>query len=201
MPGEPAAKRVSDVAIALAALVLLLPVLVVIALAVALSSRGPVIFRQTRVGRGGRHFCAYKFRSMYVGAEAELPGLRRLNEGAGLLFKMRRDPRVTAVGRLLRRFSLDELPQLWNVARGDMSLVGPRPPLPREAAAYESDVRRRLLVKPGLTGLWQVSGRSDLTWEESVGLDLYYVEHWSPRLDMVILARTVRAVVRGVGAY
>jgi exopolysaccharide biosynthesis polyprenyl glycosylphosphotransferase len=194
-------KRVMDLSICSVALIALSPVLAVIAALVKLSSRGPVLFRQTRVGRDGREFVALKFRSMHADAEAMLPSLAEANEGAGLLFKLRADPRVTSVGRWLRRFSLDELPQVWNVVRGDMSLVGPRPPLPSEVEAYESDVRRRLLVKPGITGLWQVSGRSDLSWEDSVRLDLYYVENWSPLLDVVILGRTLVAVVRGTGAY
>jgi exopolysaccharide biosynthesis polyprenyl glycosylphosphotransferase len=194
-------KRVIDVAICSVGLVLLAPLFAVVAIAVKLGSSGPVLFRQTRVGRDGEEFSAYKFRSMYVDAEQHLDTLRDRNEAAGLLFKMRDDPRVTGVGRWLRRLSLDELPQIWNVLRGDMSLVGPRPPLPSEVEAYEYDVRRRLLVKPGITGLWQVSGRSDLSWEDSVRLDLYYVENWSPVLDLVILARTFIAVVRGAGAY
>jgi exopolysaccharide biosynthesis polyprenyl glycosylphosphotransferase len=194
-------KRVFDIALSVVALLVLAPAFAAIALAVKAGSRGPVIFQQTRVGRDGREFCAYKFRSMHVNAEQRLDALRESNDAAGLLFKMRDDPRVTGIGRWLRRYSLDELPQIWNVLRGDMSLVGPRPPLPREVAEYEIDVRRRLLVKPGITGLWQVSGRSDLSWEDSVRLDLYYVENWSPVLDFVILARTVVAVIRGRGAY
>ena len=144
----------------------------------------------------------YKYRSMRVGAEAQMQTLLSENEHAeGLLFKIRRDPRVTAVGRWLRRYSLDELPQLLNVAKGDMSLVGPRPPLPSEVARYDGEVHRRLLVKPGLTGLWQVSGRSDLTWEESVRLDLEYVENWSLAMDFMILWKTAFAVMRADGAY
>jgi exopolysaccharide biosynthesis polyprenyl glycosylphosphotransferase len=177
------------------------PVLLGVALCVRLTSRGPVLFRQVRVGRDGRLFRIYKFRSMYVDAEARLAELRHLNEQDGVLFKIRDDPRVTGVGRWLRRFSLDELPQLINVLLGQMSLVGPRPPLPAEAAVYADDVRRRLAVKPGMTGLWQVSGRSDLPWEEAVRLDLRYVENWSLSLDLVILLRTMTAVVRSSGAY
>jgi exopolysaccharide biosynthesis polyprenyl glycosylphosphotransferase len=182
-------------------LVLFGPVLLGVALCVRLTSRGPVLFRQVRVGRDGREFRIFKFRSMYVDAEARLAELRHLNEHDGVLFKIRDDPRVTPVGRWLRRFSLDELPQLLNVAAGQMSLVGPRPPLPVEVAAYATDVRRRLAVKPGMTGLWQVSGRSDLPWEEAVRLDLRYVENWSLSLDLVILLRTMTAVVRSSGAY
>ncbi len=189
----------------LAALVVLLlasPVLLGLAVAVRLTSRGPALFRQTRVGVDGRDFTIVKFRSMYTDAEARLADLQQHNEASdGLLFKMRDDPRVTPVGRWLRRFSLDEVPQLLNVLKGDMSLVGPRPPLPREVAQYGDDVRRRLLVKPGLTGLWQISGRSDLSWEESVRLDLHYVENWSLALDLMIIWKTVFAVLRRQGAY
>ena len=186
---------------ALALLALFGPVLLAIALLVRMTSRGPVLFRQVRVGRDGREFRIVKFRSMYVDAEARLAEVRHLNEHDGVLFKIRDDPRVTPVGRWLRRFSLDELPQLLNVLAGQMSLVGPRPPLPQEVAAYAADVRRRLAVKPGMTGLWQVSGRSDLPWEEAVRLDLRYVENWSLSLDLVILLRTMTAVVRSSGAY
>ena len=143
----------------------------------------------------------YKFRTMVVGAEALKTILQPRNEHDGVLFKMRRDPRVTPVGAWLRRYSLDELPQLINVVRGEMSLVGPRPPLPEEVTQYGHDVRRRLVVKPGMTGLWQVSGRSDLSWEESVRLDLRYVENWSLTLDIQILWKTWSAVIRGAGAY
>ena len=163
--------------------------------------RGPAVFRQERVGKDGRLFMLFKFRTMVVNAEARLTELRNLNDTDGELFKMRKDPRVTPVGRWLRRYSLDELPQLVNVLKGDMSLVGPRPPLAREVAGYPSDMRRRLVVKPGLTGLWQVSGRSDLSWDESIRLDLTYVENWSLAMDLAILARTVSAVLRSSGAY
>ncbi|MEV8507489.1 exopolysaccharide biosynthesis polyprenyl glycosylphosphotransferase [Actinoplanes sp. NPDC051475] len=186
---------------ALALLIAFGPLLLTVALCVRLTSRGPVLFRQVRVGRDGSEFRIFKFRSMYVDAEARLAELRHLNEHDGVLFKIRDDPRVTPVGRWLRRLSLDELPQLLNVLLGQMSLVGPRPPLPAEVAAYADDVRRRLAVKPGMTGLWQVSGRSDLPWEEAVRLDLRYVENWSLSLDLVILLRTMTAVVRSSGAY
>ena len=186
---------------ALALLILFGPLLLCVALCVRVTSRGPVLFRQVRVGRDGSEFRIFKFRSMYVDAEARLAELRHLNEHDGVLFKMRDDPRVTPVGRWLRRLSLDELPQLLNVIAGQMSLVGPRPPLPSEVARYAADVRRRLAVKPGMTGLWQVSGRSDLSWEEAVRLDLRYVENWSLSLDLVILLRTMTAVVRSSGAY
>ncbi len=195
-------KGTIDRVLALLALVAASPALLALAVAVRVSSRGSALFRQTRVGADGRTFTMYKFRSMYVDAEERLAGLRDLNEARdGLLFKIRDDPRVTPVGRWLRRFSLDEVPQLLNVVRGDMSLVGPRPPLPREVEQYGADVRRRLLVKPGLTGLWQVSGRSDLSWDESVRLDLHYVENWSLALDVMIIWKTVFAVLQRRGAY
>jgi exopolysaccharide biosynthesis polyprenyl glycosylphosphotransferase len=194
-------KTVMDRSLALGGVLAALPVFVALALAVRLTSRGPAFFKQTRVGQGGQEFTMFKFRSMYVNAEERLAELRASNEGAGLLFKMKDDPRVTSVGRFLRKWSLDELPQLFNVLNGTMSLVGPRPPLPREVAAYEQDVHRRLMVKPGLTGLWQVSGRSDLDWDESVRLDLRYVENWSLSMDLIILWRTAFAVLKRDGAY
>ena len=181
---------------------LLLPLLLAIVAAVRLTSSGPALFRQTRIGQDGREFTLLKFRSMYADAEARRAELLSRNERAeGLLFKIKDDPRITPVGRWLRKFSLDELPQLINVLTGRMSLVGPRPPLPEEVALYQDDVRRRLLVKPGLTGLWQISGRSDLDWDESVRLDLRYVENWSFTLDLMILWKTMSTVVRGRGAY
>ncbi|MFC4058775.1 sugar transferase [Planomonospora corallina] len=184
----------------LALLALALPMLV-IALLIRATSSGPALFRQTRVGRDGMLFQVFKFRTMVVGAERMKAGLRTENDFDDVLFKIRNDPRVTRVGAFLRRYSLDELPQLFNVARGEMSLVGPRPPLPEEVEQYGQDVRRRLVVKPGMTGLWQVSGRSNLSWEESVRLDLRYVENWSLFLDLQILWKTWNAVVRGEGAY
>ena len=182
-------------------LTLFSPLLLVIAAAIKLNDRGPVIYRQRRVGRDGDTFTMLKFRTMVRNADKARKDLEASNEAAGPLFKMRKDPRITRVGSLLRRYSLDELPQLFNVLSGKMSLVGPRPPLPEETKTYAADARRRLLVKPGLTGLWQVSGRSDLSWNESIKLDLRYVEDWSLALDMVILWKTVRAVVVGQGAY
>jgi exopolysaccharide biosynthesis polyprenyl glycosylphosphotransferase len=182
-------------------LLLAAPVMLALALAIRLTSSGPILFRQTRIGVDGRQFQMLKFRSMVVGAEQLKPALVPYSEGNGMLFKMRRDPRVTRVGQVLRRFSLDELPQLLNVVRGDMSLVGPRPPLPEEVAVYSDDANRRLRVRPGLTGLWQISGRSDLSWEESLRLDLRYVDNWSLALDLSILWRTTRAVLKGAGAY
>ena len=183
------------------ALVLVAPVLLAIALCVRLSSPGPVLYRQERVGAHGRRYTMLKFRSMVDGADDRLSEVLALNEHDGLLFKIRRDPRVTRIGHWLRRFSLDELPQLFNVLGGTMSLVGPRPPLPSEVERYDTSIRRRLLVKPGLTGLWQISGRSDLSWEESVRLDLRYVENWSLALDLLILWKTAWAVLRSRGAY
>jgi exopolysaccharide biosynthesis polyprenyl glycosylphosphotransferase len=190
-----------DRVVAALALLLLAPVLLGIAAAVKITSPGPVLYRQERVGVNGQAFTMLKFRSMVVDADCQVDALRAQNISDGLLFKMRVDPRVTPVGRVLRRLSLDELPQLFNVLGGSMSLVGPRPPLPGEVARYDTSVSRRLLVKPGLTGLWQISGRSDLPWEESVRLDLRYVENWSLAMDLLILVKTVRAVVSSAGAY
>lgn len=194
-------KQVCERAIALGALLAMAPVLIGIALAVRFDTPGPVLYRQVRVGRDGRTFTMLKFRSMAVGSDVQLIEDTFGNDGAGPLFKLREDPRVTRVGHILRRYSLDELPQLFNVLRGEMSLVGPRPALPSEVEAYDGDPRRRLAVAPGITGLWQVSGRSDLSWSESVRLDLDYVDNWSLGRDVVILARTVGAVLRHDGAY
>lgn len=194
-------KRLLDVVLSGTALALLLPVFAALALLVTRDSTGPAIFRQERVGRGGKTFIMYKFRSMVQTAESDLADLVKHNEGAGLLFKLREDPRVTKAGKWLRRHSLDELPQLWNVFRGDMSLVGPRPPLPSEVAGYEKAVLRRLYVKPGLTGMWQINGRSELSWKESVRLDLYYVENWSVFGDLMIMLQTVKVVLKPQGAY
>ncbi|MEW1615998.1 MULTISPECIES: exopolysaccharide biosynthesis polyprenyl glycosylphosphotransferase [unclassified Streptomyces] len=186
---------------ALFGLLLLSPLLLAVALSVRLSSRGPVFHRQVRHGLHNRPFTMWKFRTMVADAEARKAQLTEANEVDGPLFKMRQDPRVTPVGRTLRRTSIDELPQLFNVLLGQMSLVGPRPPLPEEASRYDEREHRRLAVKPGLTGLWQVSGRSDLSWQEAVALDLWYVDNWSVATDMGLLARTVRAVTDGRGAY
>ncbi|AEA24078.1 exopolysaccharide biosynthesis polyprenyl glycosylphosphotransferase [Pseudonocardia dioxanivorans CB1190] len=194
------AKHVVDRFGAVLLLLALAPLLVTVAVAVKLDG-GPILFKQTRVGRHGREFTMFKFRSMVVDAERRLAALTADNEGAGPLFKLRKDPRITRVGGVLRRFSLDELPQLFNVLNGTMSLVGPRPPLPVEVASYGRAAQRRLLVRPGLTGLWQISGRSDLTWEQSVRLDLRYVENWNLALDARILWKTLGAVISRRGAY
>jgi exopolysaccharide biosynthesis polyprenyl glycosylphosphotransferase len=182
-------------------LVLLLPVLLGLWVAVKGSSRGPVLFRQERVGRDGQTFRMLKFRSMVDGADRMVDALAAQSDGNGVLFKKKDDPRITRIGRFMRRYSLDELPQLINVVRGDMSLVGPRPPLPSEVERYGFDMHRRFLVKPGLTGLWQVSGRSDLSWDDSVRIDVRYVENWSLTFDFMILWKTIGAVLRGPGAY
>lgn len=194
-------KEAFDRVSALLGLLFLAPLLLGVALAVAVTSRGPVFFRQERVGRDGRTFPMLKFRSMVVDADQLVDKLAPDSDGNGVLFKKRADPRVTRLGRLLRRYSIDELPQLINVVKGDMSLVGPRPPLQREVDKYGYDMHRRFLVKPGLTGLWQVSGRSDLSWDDSVRIDVRYVENWSLAFDFMILWKTVGAVVRGSGAY
>ncbi len=195
------AKRVLDILGAAVVLVVTAPFMALAALAIRLDSPGPILFRQERVGRGESRFTLYKFRTMYQGAEEQLEQLKAHNEASGPLFKMKNDPRITRVGRILRRMSIDELPQLYNVLKGDMSLVGPRPPLPREVEQYQDWHRRRLAVAPGITGLWQVSGRSDLTFDEMVLLDLYYIENWSLFLDFKILLRTIPQVVFARGAY
>jgi exopolysaccharide biosynthesis polyprenyl glycosylphosphotransferase len=194
-------KQLMDTVTSAVLLGLLAPLALIVAAMIRVEDRGPVFYRQSRVGRDGRRFTIVKFRTMVVGAERLQGELAVHNEGAGPLFKLRSDPRVTRAGRLLRRYSLDELPQLLNVLCGHMSLVGPRPGLPHEIEEYEDHVHRRMLVKPGLTGLWQVSGRSDLAWEEGVQLDLRYVEDWSLALDAMILWKTLRVVLSTEGAY
>jgi exopolysaccharide biosynthesis polyprenyl glycosylphosphotransferase len=194
-------KDLFDRCVAAAALLLLFPLLTLLGLTIWLSDRGPALFTQVRVGKDGRAFRIYKFRTMVVDAEQRKAELFATNETDGILFKLRNDPRVTSVGAHLRRWSVDELPQLINVFLGDMSLVGPRPALPDEAEKYAEHVHRRLVVKPGITGLWQVSGRSDLSWDESVRLDLRYVENWSFALDLQILWKTISVLVRRSGAY
>ncbi|MCU1533680.1 MAG: polyprenyl glycosylphosphotransferase [Glaciihabitans sp.] len=199
--GKHVVKRVFDVVNSLVLLILTAPLMGVLCVLIAAESPGSPIFRQERVGRDGATFTLFKLRSMVHTANDRLPELAAANQGAGPLFKMRNDPRVTRLGRFIRKYSIDELPQLWNVLIGDMSLVGPRPPLPREVAEYSGYVQRRLYIKPGLTGMWQVNGRSNLSWEESIRLDLFYVENWSLTGDLVILWRTAHAVLRPVGAY
>jgi len=194
-------KGAMDRTLGLLLLVAAFPVLFASALLVRLSSPGPAFYRQIRYGQAGEQFTMIKLRTMYTDADRRRAELLEHSEGNEVMFKMRRDPRITPVGRVLRRFSIDELPQLWNVVRGDMSLVGPRPPLGEEVAGYDHDAHQRLRVRPGLTGLWQVSGRADLDWEQTVRLDLHYVDNWSVLMDMTILFRTFRAVFGGRGAY
>lgn len=199
--GIHAIKRGMDVVLSLVALVPILLVTPFIAIAIKLDSPGPVLFHQLRVGRDGRQFWMVKFRTMGVDAEIRRDELHAHNEAAGPLFKLKRDPRVTRVGAVLRKFSIDELPQFLNVLWGDMSIVGPRPPLPAEVTRYDGTVYRRLYIKPGITGLWQISGRSDLSWEESVRLDLRYVENWSIATDLMIMWRTAHVMIAPKGAY
>jgi exopolysaccharide biosynthesis polyprenyl glycosylphosphotransferase len=194
-------KRIFDLVVASAVLIATAPLALLVMLWIKAEDGGPVFFRQHRIGRNGESFDMLKFRSMVVDAEWRLEEIEHMNESDSVLFKVRNDPRVTRIGRVLRKYSIDELPQLVNVLRGDMSLVGPRPPLAREVEAYADDVHRRLLVRPGMTGLWQVSGRSELSWKESVRLDLYYVDNWSMMGDLVIMAKTVKAVFASHGAY
>jgi exopolysaccharide biosynthesis polyprenyl glycosylphosphotransferase len=194
-------KDLFDRCVAAVVLLLLAPLIVAVGAMIRLSDGGPALFTQVRVGKDGRVFRIYKFRTMVVDAERRKAELLASNDHDGILFKLRKDPRVTAMGARLRRWSIDELPQLVNVFLGDMSLVGPRPAVPAEVAQYAEHVHRRLVVKPGLTGLWQVNGRSDLSWDESVRLDLRYVENWSFALDLQILWKTIWALLYGSGAY
>ncbi|QZY53113.1 sugar transferase [Leucobacter tenebrionis] len=195
------AKQLFDLFVTLLILPFALLVMGVMAILIRIDSPGPIIFRQTRLGLNGTPFTMFKLRSMKQNAEDELPGMLDASEGNGVLFKLKSDPRVTRIGRFMRRHSIDELPQLFNVLRGEMSLVGPRPPLPAEADQYSRWANRRLLVRPGVSGLWQVSGRSDLSWDESIRLDLFYVENWSITGDLLILWRTFRTVLKPRGAY
>ncbi|MUK02260.1 exopolysaccharide biosynthesis polyprenyl glycosylphosphotransferase [Vibrio cholerae] len=199
--GQRIVKRTTDILGASALIIAMAPLLGFIAILVRLDSQGPVLFKQERVGTAGQRFEMFKFRSMVVDAEDKLEELRNGNEGNDVLFKLKVDPRVTKIGRILRKFSLDELPQLFNVLGGSMSLVGPRPPLAAEVKRYDIRAHRRLLVRPGMTGLWQVSGRSLLSWDETVRLDLYYVENWSFLGDLAILLRTFKAVLTRHGAF
>jgi len=197
-----AVKRALDLFMATAILIILMPVFVILVAVVRTASSGPILFRQTRIGQHGKEFTLLKFRTMFDGSDARVPSLAGMNHMAdGPLFKIRDDPRVTAAGRWMRKYSLDELPQLFNVLAGSMSLVGPRPALPHETETYSDNVRRRLTVKPGITGLWQISGRCDLSWEQSVRLDIRYVETWNFFVDVWILLRTIPAVISGRGAY
>ena len=194
-------KRAFDFCFALAVLVVTSPILLITAIAIKIGSKGPIFYSSERIGIDGKPFAMLKFRTMVQDADKQLASLLAANESDGLLFKIRNDPRITPVGRFLRRFSIDELPQFFNVLRGEMSVVGPRPPLRREVEAYDVEVLRRLLVKPGITGLWQVNGRSDLPWDEAVRLDLSYVENWSMVGDLLIITKTLKAVLQRTGAY
>ncbi len=196
-----AAKRVFDVVISCALLLIALPIMLITVIAIKLSSRGPVFFKQVRVGEGGRYFWCYKFRSMCIDADSQKDQLMHLNEASGPVFKIKNDPRVTPIGGIIRKFSIDELPQFFNVLKGEMSVVGPRPPVPREVEEYTAFERGRLAVKPGITCLWQVSGRSNISFERWVQLDLDYIETMSFSNDIRILLRTVPAVLKGSGAH
>jgi exopolysaccharide biosynthesis polyprenyl glycosylphosphotransferase len=196
-----AMKRTMDLIASGVLLLLLSPVLALISLWIKRDTSGPVLFKQTRIGRDGRPFSCWKFRTMVQDAESQRAELEHLSEGPGLLFKLKEDPRVTKVGLKLRRYSIDELPQLWNVIRGDMSLVGPRPALPTEAEQYDDWVHNRLKVRPGMSGLWQVSGRTETSFSDYVRYDLFYIQNWSLSLDLWILWRTFRAVFKGEGAH
>ena len=198
---QAAAKRSFDLLVSSFVFLITMPAWLLSALAVKATSRGPILFRQERVGKDGKPFKIYKFRTMVRDAESRLADLRPLNEASGPLFKIRRDPRVTSVGRFLRRYSIDELPQILNVLKGDMSLVGPRPPLPNEVATYEDWHRGRLEVRPGITGLWQVGGRAELSFDDYVRLDLFYIENWSILYDLYIMGRTIPAVLLPKGAF
>nr|BFF09362.1 hypothetical protein GCM10025699_06650 [Microbacterium flavescens] len=199
--GMHAVKRATDIGLALFALVPILLLTPILAVIIKRGSPGPVLFRQLRVGRDGRQFWMLKFRTMTADAEGQRDALLVGNEASGPLFKLKQDPRVTRVGAVLRKYSLDELPQFLNVLRGDMSIVGPRPPLPSEVTTYDGAVCRRLYIKPGITGLWQISGRSDLSWDDSVRLDLRYVENWSIATDLMIMWRTAKVMIAPKGAY
>jgi exopolysaccharide biosynthesis polyprenyl glycosylphosphotransferase len=194
-------KRAIDILGSVAGLLLLSPLLLAISISIRRDSEGPVFFKQVRVGRGGKNFTCWKFRTMAADAEAKRAELEHLSEGPGLLFKLKEDPRVTRTGRWLRRYSLDEVPQFWNVLKGEMSLVGPRPALPAEAEQYDDWVRNRLRVKPGMTGLWQVSGRTETSFSDYIRFDLFYIQNWSLALDLWIMWRTLRAVMTAEGAH
>ncbi|GAA1211937.1 sugar transferase [Rhodoglobus aureus] len=199
--GKHVVKRGLDIVVSALALVILSPLFLLLIMLIRWDSPGGAFFSQVRVGRNLETFRMFKFRSMVTDASEKLAELTDKNEGSGVLFKMKNDPRVTAIGRFIRKYSLDELPQIWNVLKGEMSLVGPRPPLPNEVRAYKGKVNRRMYIKPGLTGMWQINGRSDLNWEDSMRLDLYYVENWSVVGDLVIMWRTFKVLIHPVGAY
>jgi len=199
--GKHVVKRGLDIVVSALALVILVPLFFIVAVLIRSDSEGGAFFSQVRVGRNLETFRMFKFRSMVTDATEKLADLTEQNDGSGVLFKLKNDPRVTGIGRVIRKYSIDELPQIWNVLKGDMSLVGPRPPLPSEVQAYKGKVNRRMYIKPGLTGMWQINGRSDLNWEDSMRLDLYYVENWSVVGDLVIMWRTVKVIVHPVGAY
>jgi lipopolysaccharide/colanic/teichoic acid biosynthesis glycosyltransferase len=196
------AKRLLDIVVSLAAFIAILPVFIITTIAIWIENPGPILYAQTRVGRNGKHFRFFKFRSMIVNADKMKEQLSSMNESSGgVIFKIKKDPRITKVGRIIRKLSIDELPQLFNVLKGDMSLVGPRPPLPQEVAEYTLEERKRLHVIPGITCLWQVSGRSDIPFDEQVKLDMQYIQSSSILNDIVLLFRTVPAVLTGKGAY
>lgn len=195
------AKRLFDIIVATVALTLAFPIMLVTAILIKLTSKGPILFKQVRVGEGGRFFWCYKFRSMCTDAEEKKSQLMHLNEASGPVFKMKKDPRVTPIGAFIRKFSIDELPQFFNVLKGDMSIVGPRPPIPAEVAEYTEFVRGRLAVKPGITCLWQVGGRSNVSFERWVELDLLYINTMSLKNDFKILVQTIPAVLKGSGAH
>jgi exopolysaccharide biosynthesis polyprenyl glycosylphosphotransferase len=194
-------KRALDIVLSIVIIILLLPLLAAVATAIRLDSRGPIFFVQKRVGKDGKTFSFYKFRSMVSGAERLKQRLEHLSETEGPIFKIKKDPRITRIGKFIRRYSIDELPQLFNVLKGDMSLVGPRPPLPSEVAKYTPYHKRRLSVRPGITCLWQISGRSNISFYEWVELDIYYIGYRSFLLDLKILMRTIPVVITGRGAY
>jgi exopolysaccharide biosynthesis polyprenyl glycosylphosphotransferase len=198
--GQLFVKRIIDFVVSAVLLVLLAPVFIIVALAIKFNSKGPVLYRQTRVGLNGRKFTLYKFRTMFEGAEEKLTELEKLNEMGGPVFKMKKDPRITRLGRYLRKFSIDEFPQLFNVLVGHMSLVGPRPPIPEEVVQYEPWQRRRLSMRPGLTCIWQVSGRNKIDFDDWMKLDLKYLDNWSLWLDFTIIMKTIPVVFFGIGA-
>lgn len=200
-PFQMGVKRIIDIVVSFVLLILLSPLFAIVAILIKLTMPGPVLFKQRRSGLGGKEFDFYKFRSMVVEAEELKESLSEQNEISGPVFKIKEDPRITWLGRILRKFSIDELPQLWNVFVGDMSLVGPRPPIPSEVEKYEPWQKRRLIIRPGITCIWQVNGRSDISFDDWVKMDLYYVDNWSLWLDLKILFKTIPAVISGDGAY